>query len=846
MVRVLCLVLLMLESIAIHAATVKGSVTDTKGERLPYATIFLQGTTIGTTTNGNGDYELTVPSGKHKLMCQYIGFKPESYALTITDGQSVTHNFVLSDEGLEMKEVVVKASNEDPAYKIIRNAIKRRKQHLDRIKTFQTSIYFKGVVRSRAMPNKFMGQEMKPLDLGLDTAGKGVIYLAEQDATYYTDGKREKTVIHSVHESGDKGGLGFSRFPDVISFYENNVPLLGRTSRGFISPISDNALSYYTYKLIGEFTEHDNIIYKIRMTPKRKYEPCFSGDIYIASKDYSIHSLSLSLVKESGLDMIDTLKVNQIYLPSGEDWVIKSQVISFALKFMLFDVTGSGVAVYNKQRINEEISDSIFAGKITSAYDKGANKKDTSYWEERPVPLETDEVRDFVRKDSIGLIVNSPAYQDSLRKVRNKFKPLSLLLLDKTFASKEYKNTYTFNSVIGGLASEGMLNYNTVEGIAISPRLSVKHMIDTGRNLYIDGAVRYGTSNTHFNGIARVYYTTTDRTWLNRGWAYGGEAGKYVFQYNNQNPVAGWLNTYRTLLMHINDMKVYERIQASAFVRRNYGNGFTWMVRGEWQRRLPLQNTSDFSFVNQPSDKFTDNAPIYLIAKSTEWQQHDAALIHAEISFKPGYTYTQYPDYKVANGSKWPRFTLSYDKGIPDILNSKVDFDKWRFSIKDNFKVGLLGAVNYNIAMGGFITDKYVSIPDLMHINGREGTYYAAPYLQSFQLAPYYNWSNRDNMYSEAHIEYHLNGFLSNKIPLLRQARYYLVAGANSIVFSKTNYYTEAFIGVENIGWKLVRFLRVDYVQSWDAYGNTFNGIRFGINLNNVSLGPEHPGGSQW
>jgi hypothetical protein len=77
-------------------------------------------------------------------------------------------------------------------------------------------------------------------------------------------------------------------------------------------------------------------------------------------------------------------------------WVIKSQVLYFTVNLLGFDVTASGVTVYNNQKVNEQIPDSIFAGKVISSYDKMANKKDTSYWKEnRPIPLEKDESKDF-------------------------------------------------------------------------------------------------------------------------------------------------------------------------------------------------------------------------------------------------------------------------------------------------------------------------------------------------------------------------------------------------------------------------------------------------------------------
>ncbi len=44
-------------------AQLKGRVTDTSGESLPFATIYVQGTTIGTTSNAKGEFSLDLEKG---------------------------------------------------------------------------------------------------------------------------------------------------------------------------------------------------------------------------------------------------------------------------------------------------------------------------------------------------------------------------------------------------------------------------------------------------------------------------------------------------------------------------------------------------------------------------------------------------------------------------------------------------------------------------------------------------------------------------------------------------------------------------------------------------------------
>jgi hypothetical protein len=70
---------------------------------------------------------------------------------------------------------------------------------------------------------------------------------------------------------------------------------------------------------------------------------------------------------------------------------------------------------------------------------------------------------------------------------------------------------------------------------------------------------------------------------------------------------------------------------------------------------------------------------------------------------------------------------------------------------------------------------------------------------------------------------------LTNKIPLLRQARWYLVTGTNTFFVNANNYYIEAFGGIDNLGYKAIRFLRVDFVYSWNSLNQQSYGIRIGI-----------------
>ncbi|OOQ61413.1 SusC/RagA family TonB-linked outer membrane protein [Mucilaginibacter pedocola] len=88
------------------AGKVSGKVTDDTGEPLPGATIRIAGTTIGATTDVNGNYTLTVPEGNYKLTVSFVGFRQAEVDITVSgDRTTVTNVKMLA--GAMLQEVTV-------------------------------------------------------------------------------------------------------------------------------------------------------------------------------------------------------------------------------------------------------------------------------------------------------------------------------------------------------------------------------------------------------------------------------------------------------------------------------------------------------------------------------------------------------------------------------------------------------------------------------------------------------------------------------------------------------------------------------------------------------------------
>jgi hypothetical protein len=126
--------------------------------------------------------------------------------------------------------------------------------------------------------------------------------------------------------------------------------------------------------------------------------------------------------------------------------------------------------------------------------------------------------------------------------------------------------------------------------------------------------------------------------------------------------------------------------------------------------------------------------------------------------------------------------------------------------------------------IGGFLQKDSVEVPDFQHFNGNQ-VVLASPYSSSFQLLPYYKYSNTSSNFYQLNVEHYFNGMLTNKIPLFRKLNWHLVGGLNSFYVNRFSNYIEPFIGLENI----LRIIRID--MYWGIpYGQpTTTGFRIGI-----------------
>ena len=857
-----------------HAGTIKGTVSGANNAGLAFANVAVRGETTSTGSNEQGEFLLRLPAGRYELVFQYIGYRPRIEPVRVPAGDSVlTVNIALQPESYNLGEVVVKSTDRDPAYAIIQQAQQWRAYHKREVATYRARIYIKALGRIDDTPAKIMGL----FKLGPDIK-KGIFYLSEtlSDISFTQPNVIKERVISS-RVSGDSRGVGFNRASAGrrLNFYENLINP-GFTERGFVSPIAANAMIFYRYELVGSTPQGGEVIHKIRVIPRRRTDPVFSGYIYIMEGSWRIHSVELSLDKDAQLDYVDELHLAQQYTPAPGNpnvWLMQSQQVKATLSGLGFKGSGYITAVLSnyanvvptyatppaakappvasdtkinapvgqetaaqirkrkpdlrglnaqvrkqvKRAQRDSLKNDPFAqmprGQV-QLIEAGVNERDSVYWDQvRPVPLTAEEKEDYQVKDSTEVVRKSRPYQDSLDRVRNKFEPINLLLGGYT-----HRNTFRKRSV-AVLPVPQILQYNTVEGAVLNAQAIFSRRTDDRRFFTVTPTLRYGFASE----VLSPSLTATWQLHPAKLKQISVAAGQTIENIDRNSQLTPAINSIYTLLVNHNYAKLYRRDGAEFTYLTEPINGLNLRATAGYFDRHELANATTRLIHDVPGRAFTPNRPVSDELADTGFGRSRVLTIGLALDFKPGQRYISRPDGKFNLGSKWPWFNVQGRLAVPQVFGADVRYLLLQAGVRDNVPLGMLGTSSFRVNVGGFVgRQQGLTLIDYRHFSGNQTI--LAGNFSNFQLLDYYRFGT-NNTYLEAHYDHHFNGFFLSRVPLLRRLKWQEVASLNYLATAQARHYVELGVGVEHI----FKVLRVDFYTALQSGQRLGTGLRIGV-----------------
>lgn len=774
-------------------ASISGKIRDGNNQSLASVSVYIKGTSTGTTSNGEGRYQLVLRPGHYDLVFALIGFKTLVKSVDLLPGETQL-DLELPENTYALNEVTVRAEREDPARRIMRNVIARRDFYNNQLKAYSCQVYIKGIQKLRNAPRYFMGTDIQGelKSMGLDSGKRGILYLSESVSRL----KVKKP--GSVHEemisskvSGNNRSFSFNQASDLmVNFYQNRVNLSNITPKQFISPLADNGFSMYRYKLIGKTENLGHQSFRIQVIPLRKGENLFQGLLYIQDSSYNIQALDLRIADQSKIDLLDTLQIRQQFIePAPGIFVLSTVEFRFSYSIFKFKGYGSYLESLSSYLLNPKFTVKDFPSDILHVV-KNANSKDSTYWNTiRAEPLTIEEIADYKKKDSIFTVHSTRRYQDSIDHKRNRLTPSSLLL-GQTFTNKFKKRSYTIAPFLS------VVSYNTVEGLAFSPDLSFTQRTSDSSSYTLGAVLRYGFINRRFNPSARFSreFNSLRHTVLSIAGGYA------VKDQNRLGGVDPFYNTVQTVFEKHNPLKLYER----HFIKADYSTDLTRQINLtgglEFARRLPLVNTAYAYLTGSRFKMFSANDPFSPAGNLPAFQANQAFTVHLGARINFGEKFVVRPDMIIPQGSDYPSLFIDERIGLPGVLGSSPNYNLLSFRVSQNdIEASSFGRFNYSISGGSFLSHQNLHYLDYQHFTSSSSTLFERA--ESFEILNSYRYS-ASRYFVHVHAEENFMGGLFAKIPLLRKLNLQELAGISYMKNDQLLNYTELYAGIQKFGFR--------------------------------------------
>jgi hypothetical protein len=479
-------------------------------EPLAAANIRIVGTTRGTITNTNGAYSLVLESGENTLLVTMVGYSPDTLLVSLR--APVVRDVLLRQADIVLPEVL--ATSEDPAIEIMRRAIARKHQWIDKLLSYRMDAFTRQILRR-------------------DTS---IASITESYSTgYWQNGDTLREVIKQRRQTANiQSSFNAASVGMLLNFNENQVRFLGYSFRG---PTADDALDFYDYKLLLTRSTAGHLAYKIRMTPTTATVPLFSGTIDIAGDSYAL----------IGVD----IEPNEAFIiPFVKDWQLRyrQQFSLYDSTFWLptdiriegsFDVGFPGLSlprigisqtsVISGYAVNIPIPDTIFH-KPRLVIDSTSTVYDSTYWASHDVlPLNPEE------KDAYASI-------DSTQKLEVQFRPggISATLGEATGFVGTF---FTYEDFV----------FNRAEGLHLGVKADFDKLTPI---LGVSAKIGYGISSKLTTYLLRAeLFTSATRTF-----GFGGEVSRAIKPVGGAGPYGRLWNSLTTLV-NKNDYYDYYRAE---------------------------------------------------------------------------------------------------------------------------------------------------------------------------------------------------------------------------------------------------------------------------------------------
>ncbi len=777
-------------SMQAQVTKIRGKVTDVNtSEAIPFVNVYLVGTTVGTTTDFDGNYYFETREKADSIAVSFIGYERQSQAIKLNRYQEI--NFSLRSNDFQLDEVVVVAG-ENPADILMRKVIDRKKTNRNnQLESYQCEVYNKIQFDANNFDEKLKSKRLlKQFDFVfnyIDTStvnGKTYlpVFISETLSDLYVKKNPDKKVEHIKAAKGS--GIEnptiaqfMGNLYQEVDVYENHIPIF---EKNFVSPLADFTFGYYRFYLIDSAFLENQWCYKLMFKPRRKQELTFTGSLWIHDTTYAVKKLEFDAANDANINFINDLSIRQEFKQ------LENKYWFMVLDYMVADFTltdenkrlpgfyGQRTTTYKDFLLNQPRDDAFYNQTMNVTIDESSMKQSREYWEEnRHLELTAKEDGIYTMIDSIERVPIFRTYSDAVY-------------------------TFIYGYLPYGKVEIGPLNklvsFNSVEGHRF--RIGGRTSTLFSENLRLDGHLAYALRDQQIKYGAGIYYTFAKNPL---------RAAGISFKYDMEQ-LGSSFNAFSE------DNLIGSLFRRQPADKLNLTGEFRFYYDHEWfiglSNRFELLHRELFPVGNFQLKTYTPEGDSIT---------HNS-LITTELAIEGRFAYREKVVIRTFDrinlGTPFPVVNFRYSFGVPGLINGEYRYHRIQAGVSHWFNTGSFGWSKF-IVEGGRVFGE-VPFPLLVLHPGNE-TFVFDEY--AFNLMNYYEFIS--DRYASIYYTHHFDGFFFNRVPLFRKLKWREVLFVKGLVgtisdknlqlnelpkatFMLDKPYFEAGAGIENI-FKIIR-----------------------------------------
>jgi Family of unknown function (DUF5686)/CarboxypepD_reg-like domain len=764
----LCFLLLCAGTTLMHAqsgtrTTVHGVVRDSlTGERLAYATIVLEGGSIGTRSDVDGNFFIDVTGQKAThLRVTYVGYEAKRIPITIGKRDDIVVK--LTEASQRLGEVSIRPkkyrNKDNPAVDLIEEVFKHKdKNRRDGLPYYSFEQYDKMRFNLNGITKKYTRKWyfrpfrfiFKHLDTNQVTQKVSFpFYLRERDVrSYYRkDPKARKGILLGERQSGfydetessddlgidEEGVSSFlnSTFAD-IDIYEPTFLLFGTE---FVGPLSGIAPNIYRFYIEDTVVIDGKKYADIFFAPRNKADLAFMGKMLVAlDSTYAVMSVEMGLSHDINLNWVTDLHIEQTFARVGDRLLITDDAFTADFK-ILKNAQGRSLLVHKTTRYRQydlttPPPDSVFNNNVLLVRDTGlVTRRDTAWWEERRIaPLTRSEqyIEDMI--DSIKAV---PIF-----KVMNG--------VGQVVGTGYYRaGWFDFGRV------SSFYSFNGIEGdrIRVGGRTNAKLY----KPLQVGGYAAYGT--------------------MDRRWKYQVNA---IYSLNGRIPRS--FPQHSISVMHQNDLLIpgfalggLAQDNFAVSFQRGVNNRMLWTRTHRVEYRKEFENRLSFTTVAQRKAIGSAGTLLFEQAdESPDTKLYKNTFTTAEVGFfvryAPNQLFYNGPSSRTPIPSKYPVMSLTARHGFKGLAGGEYNYWRVHAMIEKRFFVAPFGISDWTVTAGKI----WGTVPyPLLEVHAANQSYFNDLY--AYNLMNFMEFVS--DRYATLTVQHNFNGLFLNRVPLLKKAR---------------------------------------------------------------------------